>query len=174
MTRALGEIALFVEPVDRVSFRDFDVVLDAVRAGRPVAVATLLDRPHAGAHLVVLPGSTHGTLASSRLDAVREDALGLLAQGASQVLRYGADGQRLGDEIGVFVNSFAPRRRMIVLVRSTSPRPSPELARSWVTESPSAMPRRRSRRARAFPRRTRWWSSGRSATWRGPRPVRTP
>ena len=39
---------------------------------------------------------------------------GLLEQGRTGVLHYGADGERRGDDISVFVSSYAPRPRMIV------------------------------------------------------------
>ena len=38
----------------------------------------------------------------------------MLAQGVTGIRRYGAGGERLGDEISVFVNSFAPPPRMLV------------------------------------------------------------
>jgi xanthine dehydrogenase accessory factor len=47
-------------------------------------------------------------------DAVTADARGLLAQGRSTTLHYGADGQRRGDEMAVFVASYAPKPRMLV------------------------------------------------------------
>jgi xanthine dehydrogenase accessory factor len=57
-----------------------------------------------------------GTLGSGeRLDsAVDDDARGMLAQGVTGVRRYGAQGERRGDELAVFVNSFAPPPRMLV------------------------------------------------------------
>jgi xanthine dehydrogenase accessory factor len=38
----------------------------------------------------------------------------MLAQGVTGVRRYGAHGERRGDELSVFVNSFAPPPRMLV------------------------------------------------------------
>jgi xanthine dehydrogenase accessory factor len=38
----------------------------------------------------------------------------MLAQGATGVRRYGPDGERRRDELGVFVQSFAPPPRMLV------------------------------------------------------------
>src|ERR1019366_6418596 len=50
-----------------------------------------------------------GTLGSGpRLDAaVDDDVLGMLAQGLTGIRRYGAQGERRGDDLSVFVNSFA-------------------------------------------------------------------
>ncbi|WP_371358165.1 XdhC family protein, partial [Salmonella sp. M275] len=76
-----------------------------IRAGRPVAVATVIDAPEGqrGRRLVVRPDGAEeaggvpvvqGNLGSQRLaDAVRDDARGLLAQGRTAVLRYGTDGE---------------------------------------------------------------------------------
>ena len=56
-----------------------------------------------------------GSLGSARADAaVTDDARGLLAVGRSDVLKYGPDGQRLGEGMEVFVSSYAPRPRMLV------------------------------------------------------------
>jgi xanthine dehydrogenase accessory factor len=55
------------------------------------------------------------TLGSSRIDdAVRDDALGLLASGHSATLGYGPDGERRGEGMRVFVWAFAPAPRMLV------------------------------------------------------------
>jgi xanthine dehydrogenase accessory factor len=56
-----------------------------------------------------------GPLGLDRLDAaVDDDARGMLAQGLTGIRRYGAGGQRLGDELAVFVHSLAPAPRMLV------------------------------------------------------------
>jgi xanthine dehydrogenase accessory factor len=117
-----GTIEVFVETVDRRTFPHLDTVAADIAASRPVAVATLVEAAETvpGAHLVVRSSdpagpSTLGSLGSARLDdAVRDDALGLLAQGRTVVLHYGPDGERRGDDIAVFVASYAPRPRMIV------------------------------------------------------------
>jgi xanthine dehydrogenase accessory factor len=113
-----GIIDVFVEPVSRSAFPELGAVIDDVRAGRPVAVATLIGGvppERLGARLVVRPEEVTGTLGSSRLDdAVRDDARGLLQQGTTAVVHYGPDGERRGDDIAVFVASYAPRPRMIV------------------------------------------------------------
>jgi xanthine dehydrogenase accessory factor len=111
-----GIIDVFVEPINRSTFPDLDEIADDIRAGRPVAVATVVaGADRLGGHLVVRPDSVSGRLGSSRLDAaVRDDARGLLEQGRTAVVRYGADGERRLDDISVFVSSYAPRPRMIV------------------------------------------------------------
>jgi xanthine dehydrogenase accessory factor len=112
-----GIIDVFVERISRATFPDLDDVAADIRGGRPVAVATLVEAGDGmrGRHLVVRPESATGSLGSQRLDdAVRDDARGLLEQGRSAMLRYGRDGERRQDEIGVFVASYAPRPRMIV------------------------------------------------------------
>src|SRR5579859_3021795 len=110
-----GRIELFVEAISRVAFPELGVLVTEVGAGRPVALATVLDGASAGRHLVITADAVHGTFGNARFDdAVRADAAGLLAQGTSAVIHYGSDGERRGDDVAVFVNSFAPRPRMIV------------------------------------------------------------
>jgi xanthine dehydrogenase accessory factor len=113
-----GIIDVFVERVDRGSFPELGDVAHDIRQGRPVAVATLVAGPDAervGRRLVVRPGEASGTLGTDRLDdAVRDDIEGMLLQGRTGTLHYGPDGERRGDDVSVFVASYAPRPRMIV------------------------------------------------------------
>jgi xanthine dehydrogenase accessory factor len=113
-----GIIDIFVEPVIRERFAALGDVAGAVRTGTPVAVATIIDGPgQIGARRIIWEGDrSDGTLgAGDRLDqAVDDDARGMLAQGLTGVRRYGPDGERRRDELGVFVQSFAPAPRMLV------------------------------------------------------------
>jgi xanthine dehydrogenase accessory factor len=115
-----GIIDIFVERVDRSAFPELGAVAAAIRAGTPVAVVTCVaagDDPdrRLGNRLVVWTDRTDGTLGTDRLDAAAtDDARGLLAAGRSGTLQYGYEGQRRGDEITLFVASYAPRPRMIV------------------------------------------------------------
>jgi xanthine dehydrogenase accessory factor len=68
-----------------------------------------------GRRLVVWPDRRSGTLGSGRLDdAGTDDARGMLAAGRTGTIWYGHDGQRRGDDLGVFVAAYAPRPRLIV------------------------------------------------------------
>jgi xanthine dehydrogenase accessory factor len=113
-----GTIEVFVEPVSRELFAELGEVARAVEAGEPVAVATVTGGPgRFGARRVIWPDrESSGTLsAGDRLDsAVDDDVRGMLAQGATAVRHYGAHGERRGDELSVFVQSFAPPPRMLV------------------------------------------------------------
>src|SRR6201991_1309735 len=112
-----GIIDIFVEKVDVQSFGQLGSVADAVRAGSPVAVAPVVSGPaeRLGTRLVVWPDRTEGGTGSTRLDdAIRDDARGLLDVGRNAMLHYGIEGQRRGEGLDVFVESFAPPPRMIV------------------------------------------------------------
>lgn len=124
-----GILDVFVERVDRLSFPQLGSVAADVEAGRPVAVATLVEHPdrrRVGRHLVVRPPgaagaatgdarSAPGSLGSERFDAaVTADAQGLLAAGRTETLTYGPEGQRMEQGARVFVSSYAPPPRMIV------------------------------------------------------------
>jgi xanthine dehydrogenase accessory factor len=83
-------------------------------------VATVIEHPDPlwlGRRVVIRPdsGEMRGTLGSSRADdAVRDDAIGLLASGSNATLTYGPDGERRGEGMRVFVWAFAPKPRMLV------------------------------------------------------------
>ena len=113
-----GILDVYVEPVSASTFPELQEIADDLDLGRPVAVATVIEHPdptRIGKRIVVRPSSALGSLGSDRVnDAVRDDALGLLASGTSSVLTYGPDGERRGDGLRVFVWAFAPRPRMIV------------------------------------------------------------
>ncbi len=114
-----GILDVFVEKVSQETFPELDEIAADVEAGRPVALATVvdhLDPSWVGRRLVVRPGAVHlGSLGSARADdAVRDDALGLLAHGQSATLTYGPDGERRGEGMRVFVWAFAPKPRMLV------------------------------------------------------------
>jgi xanthine dehydrogenase accessory factor len=113
-----GIIDVYVEPVSPQTFPELGEVIDDIKAGRPVAVATLIsggEEARLGRRLVVRPDAVAGSLGSPRLDAaVRDDARGLLQQGTTGIVHYGPDGERRGDDIAVFVASYAPKPRMIV------------------------------------------------------------
>ncbi|WP_017591169.1 XdhC family protein [Nocardiopsis potens] len=111
-----GTLHVLVEPVDPRRYPQLGDVIAAVDGHRPVAVATVAGGPGPlGARRVVWPDGAEGSLGAPRLDAaVDDDARGMLAQGGTGTLHYGADGQRRGDELEVFVQSFAPAPRMLV------------------------------------------------------------
>jgi xanthine dehydrogenase accessory factor len=112
-----GIIDVYVERISQETFPELDDVAADIRGGCPVAVAILVDADDEmrGRRLVVRPDGVTGSLGSPRLDdAVRADALGLLEKGQSAVIRYGRDGERRLDDIGVFVAAHGPRPRMIV------------------------------------------------------------
>jgi len=113
-----GILDVFVEPVSPRTFGELDAVGQDIEGSHPVAVATVIEHPDAGwlgRHLVVRPHGFEGNLGSEQANrAVSEDAQGLLAAGRNTTLTYGPDGERQGEGMRVFFNSFAPRPRMLV------------------------------------------------------------
>jgi xanthine dehydrogenase accessory factor len=116
-----GIIDIFVEPVSRQSYPQLGEIAAAVEAGTPVAAATVVAGPgRLGARRIIWGADDQresaGSLGSGdRLDqAVDDDARGMLAQGTTGVRRYGPDGERRGDELAVFVQSFTPPPQMLV------------------------------------------------------------
>jgi xanthine dehydrogenase accessory factor len=113
-----GILDVFVERVDPVRFPELDEIAISVAEEEPVAVATVVAHPdpdRVGARRVVWPDRCSGSLGSARADdAVLDDARGMLASGRSATLHYGPDGQRRGEGMDVFVNSFEPPPRMLV------------------------------------------------------------
>ena len=114
-----GILDVYVEKVSRETFPGLGDLAADVEAGRPVALATVIDHPDPewlGRRMVVRPDrDAEGSLGSSRADdAVHDDVLGLLAAGHNATLTYGPDGERRGEGMRVFVWAFAPKPRMLV------------------------------------------------------------
>jgi xanthine dehydrogenase accessory factor len=137
-----GILDVYVEKVSQDTFPELGLVAEDIEAGRPVGVATVIEHPDPGwlgRRLVVhheeddevvedratrVDGGAEASpaayglrmsLGSARADdAVRDDARGLLAQGRTATLTYGPDGERRGEGMRVFVQSFAPKPRMLV------------------------------------------------------------
>ncbi|MGH3361099.1 MAG: XdhC family protein [Nocardioides sp.] len=132
-----GILDVYVEKVSRETFPELGEIADDVSAGRPVALATVIEHPDPawlGRRLVIRPdeivpnevvgdapdsqpfrSGLSGSLGSERADdAIRDDAMGLLAAGHNATLTYGPDGERRGEGMRVFVWAFAPKPRMLV------------------------------------------------------------
>ena len=113
-----GILDVYVERVDQQTFPELGEIAAAIEAGDPVAVATVVEHPDAsrvGRRMVVRGGTATGSLGAERVDdAVRDDALGLLAAGHHATLTYGPEGERRGEGMRVFVWAFAPRPRLLV------------------------------------------------------------
>src|SRR6476620_5892594 len=113
-----GILDVFVEKVNQETFPELGEVAADLEAGRPVALATVIEHPDPewlGRRLVVRPEAVSGSLGSDRATAaVTDDALGLLASGHNATLTYGPDGERRGEGMRVFVWAFAPKPRMLV------------------------------------------------------------
>ena len=94
----------------------FDEFEDAIRAERPVALATVIEGPHPGAKLLIRPGEEpQGTLGQPDLDrVVARDAAGELEAGRTLVRHYGAEGQAREEAVSVFIESFAPPPQMLI------------------------------------------------------------
>jgi xanthine dehydrogenase accessory factor len=97
----------------------FDELAAAVRAGRPVALATVIDGPGTGATMLVSEDARVGGLGDDELDrVVARDAVGELQAGRSGVRNYGRSGQSTpedldaADAVRVFVESFSPPPEM--------------------------------------------------------------
>ena len=111
-----GTVRLFVEPHDAAP-ELVDGLAAAVRDGTPAVLLTRLDTPDAGAKLLLVDGEAPvGTLGDRELDRVAtRDAAGELAAGRTRIRHYGPRGQAARDDVAVFVESFVPPPRMVVV-----------------------------------------------------------
>jgi xanthine dehydrogenase accessory factor len=94
----------------------FDDLAARVRAGEPVAMATVVNGPDTGAKLLAEPdGTIKGTLGNADLDrVVTRDLLAELDAGTSGTRHYGPNGEARQDELTVFIETWAPPPQMLV------------------------------------------------------------
>ena len=94
----------------------YDALRDALRADRPVALASVVAGPGIGAKLLVEPETPPvGTLEDADLDrVVVRDALGALESGTTVTRHYGPHGEAREQVVEVFIETFARQPRMII------------------------------------------------------------
>jgi xanthine dehydrogenase accessory factor len=96
----------------------YEALREAVKAGRPVALATIIEGPPGslGAKLLVGPGlPTAGGLGDDDLDrVVARDSLGELEAGRSGTRHYGPRGEARQQDLSVFIESFAPPPHLVI------------------------------------------------------------
>jgi len=103
-----GIVELLIQPESALT--ELDQVLAAIRAGRPVATASVPD-----GQLVIWPDRVAGTLGDPGLDyAAAQQAAGLLALGTTGTVHVGEHGEQRLDQVAVFIQSYVPPPRMIV------------------------------------------------------------
>jgi len=104
----------------------FDILRAAIAAEEPVALATIVELKDSedgdtsslatGAKVLVRPDHEPlGSLGNDDLDrVVIRDTKGELAAGTTGIRHYGPNGEARQEEVGVFVESFAPPPRMLI------------------------------------------------------------
>jgi xanthine dehydrogenase accessory factor len=94
----------------------FETIAERVRAGEPVALATVVNGPDAGAKLLLVPGrAVEGSLGNGDLDrVVSRDLRAELDAGTSGVRHYGPNGEARQDDVTVFLETWAPPPRMVI------------------------------------------------------------
>lgn len=112
-----GVVHVFVHPLAGEAARMELAVLEAARAGRPAAIATLLDTVDAGAKTALTDGTISGSFGGPDLldRNVARELEGLLEEGKTALRRFGEDGATMGTELRVHMRSFAPAPRMLVI-----------------------------------------------------------
>ena len=168
-----GILDVYVEKVNRETFPELEEVAADIEAGRPVALATVVEHPDPawlGRRVLVRPDQPlagHRSAAPAPTTPCATTRSGCSPSGHNATLGYGPDGERRGEGMRVFVWAFAPKPRMLVFGAIDF---AAAVARVGLVPR---LPRDRVRRAArlrdqhaASPRPTRSSSTGRTATSR--------
>jgi xanthine dehydrogenase accessory factor len=108
-----GTIHVLVAPFDDAVL---DPLVDALRTGTPVALATLVHGGDAGRQMLIdSDGAMSGTLGDDNLDRVAErDAVAALRSGLTATRHYGRHGEARRGDVEVLIESFASPPRMVI------------------------------------------------------------
>jgi xanthine dehydrogenase accessory factor len=107
-----GTIHVFIS---LIAHGGFERIAEAIRKDVPIALATRLDGPEISEAMLVGREERMGSVGSPGLDhAVIEEARALLMQGESEIRSFGAEGEPVGSDVKIFIQSFAPRAHMYV------------------------------------------------------------
>ena len=111
-----GTVRVFVHELEQPQKAALEATREAIEAELPVALATTLEGPGAGAKMVVTKEGTAGSLGVTDLldHSVEREARGFLDQGRSAVRRYSSKGEVMGADIGVAIHAFAPPPSMVI------------------------------------------------------------
>jgi len=115
-----GTIQLLIQPVDNDLCDVVGEVLRRADAHEPVAQITVINGPHAGASLAVTNDADHpprivgGLQCSALRDTIVRDAQSMQGRNLSGIRTYGIMGQRLEDEVEVFVATRGVPDRLII------------------------------------------------------------
>lgn len=109
-----GELEVLINRVDPAD-GIIASLADKVWRREPVALATIVQGPGQGTHLVLPREKCHTGSGDPRLDrAIDEAARGLLEQGRSQQVKLGRHGERRKEEVSIFLETYLPPPRMII------------------------------------------------------------
>jgi xanthine dehydrogenase accessory factor len=111
-----GTVRVFVHELQEPQKAALAATRQAIEAERPVALATLLEGPGAGAKMVVTAEGTVGSLGVADLldRSVEREARGFLDEARSAVRRYSSKGEVMGSDIGVAIHAFAKPPSMVI------------------------------------------------------------
>ncbi len=111
-----GTVRVFVHEHCGEAAEVLEAVAEARAADEPVALATMLEGPSAGAKMAILADGVVGSLGGTDLlgHSVERDARGQLDEGISRIRRYGAGGEVMGSELVVYIQAFATQPRMVI------------------------------------------------------------
>jgi xanthine dehydrogenase accessory factor len=111
-----GTVRVFVHELGEDATGALDAVAAAREAKRPIARATLLDGERAGATIAIADDMITGSLGTGELldRSVARDARGQLDEGLSRIRRYGAGGEVMGSDVGIYIQAFSRAPRMVI------------------------------------------------------------
>jgi xanthine dehydrogenase accessory factor len=111
-----GTVRIFVHELRAPAREAIEAARAEISRDEPVALATLLDGPSAGATMAVLVDRVVGGLAHTDLldDSVARDARGFLDEGRSAIRRYSERGETMGADLRVAIRAYATPPRMVV------------------------------------------------------------
>jgi xanthine dehydrogenase accessory factor len=111
-----GTVHIFIHEIRPEDRDTLERVERAVSENRPAVIATLIDGDKAGSKVALIDNHLVGSFGLvGRLDrAIEREARGCVAHALTELRSYGAEGEVMGDELRVFLHTFAAPPKMVI------------------------------------------------------------
>lgn len=110
-----GTVRVFVHELSKMAGEALAAVTEAQRLEQPAAMATALSGDDPGVKMAMVGDRQTGTLGLILLDHnVEREARGFIDDGVSRIRSYGPNGEVMGDEVAVMIQSFQAPPELLI------------------------------------------------------------
>lgn len=111
-----GTIELFIQIVGQEKFPHFQIVYEAIREQRPIAIATLIDGPGVlGSHIIFDHENIYSRVSGIGLDqSIVENGRIILSHGKTATIKLPSANEATTENLSILIESYIPAPKMIL------------------------------------------------------------